>query len=301
MKNEEQLTPFTLTYTAKREELLREALRSWGISKRTLAAVKYGGGRICVNGQEQTVRHVLEVGDSVSVEFPNEERSAGLIAEEGDLRIIYEDAALLVVDKRAGQNTIPSREHPGGSLANEAAHHFAENGIPGTIHVVTRLDRDTSGLVCIAKNRHIHHMLSEQQKAKVMERRYEAVAHGRLIDEQLTIIAPIGRKNTSIIEREVRDDGQYAETHVKRLGENEDFSHLQLELKTGRTHQIRVHLAHIGHPLVGDDLYGGKRTTIARQALHCTELRFIHPVTFEEIQLTSPLRNDMQQLLQTKE
>lgn len=291
------MKPFQLTYTAESQSLLREALGEWGISKRTLASVKYGGGQILVNGAEVTVRHPLEKGDAVTVIFPNEEHGKGLLAEDGDLNIVYEDDALLIVEKPPLQNTIPSREHPFGSLANIVAKHFNDNGIPSTLHIATRLDRDTSGLVCIAKNRHIHHMISMQQQEKKMKRRYEALVHGVVDKDQFTITAPIGRKNSSIIEREVREDGQFAETEVRVLKRLPDYSHISLQLNTGRTHQIRVHLAHVGHPLVGDDLYGGKRELLDRQALHCTELELIHPVSGQKLFFNSSLNEDMQALI----
>ena len=291
------MKPFKLTYTALEQGILREALSGWGISKRTLASVKYGGGTILVNGEEVTVRHVLEKGDAVAVIFPNEELGAGLQAEEGPLDIVYEDEALLIVDKPARQNTIPSREHPEGSLANLVAGHFAAHGIPATLHIATRLDRDTSGLVCIAKNRHIHHMLSMQQKDKRMKRQYEALAHGSFASRKFTITEPIGRKGSSIIEREVRPDGQFAETQVEVLHTFPEFSHVKLQLNTGRTHQIRVHLAHIGNPLLGDDLYGGKRDILPRQALHCRTLELVHPVSGKSMRFDAPLKADMDALI----
>ncbi|WP_033541625.1 RluA family pseudouridine synthase [Planococcus sp. CAU13] len=291
------MKPFELTYTAAGHGLLREALHSWGISKRTLASVKYGGGQILVNGNEVTVRHPLRTGDAVTVVFPLEEFGNGLKAEDGELKIIHEDDALLIVDKPPLQNTIPSREHPAGSLANIVAKHFENHGIPATLHIATRLDRDTSGLVCIAKNRHIHHMLSLQQQEKKMTRRYEALVHGQVEQEKFIITAPIGRKNSSIIEREVRADGQFAETEVELIQVFNDYSHVKLKLNTGRTHQIRVHLAHISHPLVGDDLYGGTREMISRQALHCRELELIHPVTGQMLMFKSPNREDMAALI----
>ena len=295
-----QLNPFQLTYTAKENGILREALSEWGISKRTLASVKYGGGQILVNGVEVTVRHIVEKDDAVTVIFPLEELGGGLKAEPGPLKIVYEDEALLIVDKPSLQNTIPSREHPGGSLANFVAQHFEDNGIPATLHIATRLDRDTSGLVCIAKNRHIHHILSLQQQSNRMKRQYEAFVHGTVVNEEFLITEPIGRKDGSIIEREVRQDGKVAETAVEVLHDFGEFSHLRLQLNTGRTHQIRVHLSHIGHPLIGDDLYGGMRSIIERQALHCRSLELLHPVSGEKMCFESLLHDDMAALLQVK-
>ncbi|MEZ0482429.1 RluA family pseudouridine synthase [Planococcus sp. SSTMD024] len=291
------MNAFQVEFTAEKRGLLREALQNYGISKRTLASVKYSGGHLLVNGSEVTVRHPLEVGDAVTVIFPKETQGKGLTAEQGPLAIVYEDDALLIVEKPPGQNTIPSREQPFGSLANIVAGHFERHGIPSTLHIATRLDKDTSGLVCIAKNRHIHHLLSMQQQGKRMNRRYEAFVHGEVATGHMVITAPIARKGTSIIEREVREDGKFAETELELIQSAGGISHVGLKLNTGRTHQIRVHLAHIGHPLLGDDLYSGRRELIKRQALHCTELQLDHPVSGERMAFTSALAGDMRVLI----
>ncbi|MFC4712640.1 RluA family pseudouridine synthase [Planococcus dechangensis] len=288
---------FQVDFTATERVLLRDALKSYGISKRTLASVKYSGGHLLVNGSEVTVRHPLEIGDAVTVVFPKEANGKGLTPEKGPLSIVYEDEALLIVEKPSGQNTIPSRDQPLGSLANFVAGHFERHGVPSTLHIATRLDKDTSGLVCIAKNRHIHHLLSMQQQEKRMNRGYEALVHGEVAEKKATITAPIGRKEGSIIEREVRADGKFAETEMKLVETITGASHIRLKLNTGRTHQIRVHMAHIGHPLLGDDLYGGGVDVIARQALHCTELQLDHPITGERMAFSSALAEDMQRLI----
>ena len=289
---------FTICFQAKKEQLLREAISEFGISKRALTAIKFEGGEITVNALEQNVRYKLKIGDEVQIKFPVEQSSDGLIAEEGPLSIVYEDQYILVVNKPPGMSSIPSREHPTGSLANYVLGHFQQQLLQSTIHIVTRLDRDTSGLMCIAKHRHIHHLMGEMQKAKAIHREYEAIAHGTVKTQ--SIILPIGRKDNSIIEREVRDDGQFAHTDVqliKTFENNGDvFSHVRLKLHTGRTHQIRVHLAHLGHPLVGDELYGGKRALMNRQALHCVSLRFIHPITKEQLHFKSELPKDMENI-----
>ncbi|WP_088005652.1 RluA family pseudouridine synthase [Indiicoccus explosivorum] len=292
------MEPFRLTFTAKRNQLLREALAEWGLSKRTLTAVKYDGGQLLVNGEEKTVRHLLDIGDAVTVVFPVEKRSGGLLAEQGPLQIIFEDEAVLVVSKPAGQSTIPSRDHPDGTLANFVAGYLERSGTPATVHVVTRLDRDTTGLVCIAKNRHIHHVLSGQQKSGTMRRQYTALVHGLPEEGKWRIDAPIGRKPGSIIERQVRPDGQQALTEAEVAGRFCGFTAVRLRLGTGRTHQIRVHLAHCGHPLLGDDLYGGEAHLIGRQALHCDRLEFSHPISGELLSFTVPLPDDMSRLIQ---
>lgn len=285
---------FHLLFNATEPILLREALGKWGISKRTLTSIKFDGGSLLVNGQEKTVRHPLSVGDVVTVLFPYEEVSAGLIRQEGPLEIIYEDDVLLIVNKPPGQSTIPSREHPSNTLANYVAHYYEEMSIPSTVHILTRLDRDTSGLVCLVKNRHIHHIMNQ---GHVMNKTYEAIVHGRVEKQTQEIIEPIGRKGSSIIEREVRNDGLFAHTDVSIIRHDSHFSHVKCLLHTGRTHQIRVHLAHIGHPIMGDDLYGGKLDLITRQALHCASVDIKHPLTGEILTITSPLPDDMSKLL----
>ncbi|WP_082389470.1 RluA family pseudouridine synthase [Lysinibacillus sp. ZYM-1] len=295
-------TRFTLQFTAEKEgQLLREALQEWRISKRALTAIKFDGGLLTVNGIERNVRYALQVGDCVVVTFPPEEKSEGLAREHGNLAIVYEDDTILVLNKPAHQSTIPSREHPTNSIANLVCGYFQQQGLASTAHIITRLDRDTSGLLCIAKHAHIHHLTGLAQRNGEISRQYEAIVHGHVYQDIQSIMAPIGRKETSIIEREVREDGQYAHTDVTVLKrfyfEAEPMTHVQLRLHTGRTHQIRVHMSYIGHPLVGDDLYGGSRLHINRQALHCVSLTMTHPLTSKHLQFTSILNEDMQSLL----
>lgn len=294
-------SPLCLTFTADEPVLLRDLLNQHALSKRAVTAIKYSGGRIAVNGQERTVRWMLSAGDEVTVEFPPEQLADGLRAEPGDLTVLYEDDALLVADKPAGQGTIPSRNQPSGTLANRVAGKYLLDGHQATVHVVTRLDTDTSGVVCIAKNRHIHHLLSSQMQQTGIDRRYIALVSGILEKDEYRLEGPIGRKDGSIIERTVRSDGQYARTDVRVTGrysmDGELFSSVELQLHTGRTHQIRVHMAHAGHPLLGDDLYGGPCTLLSRQALHCSRVSFMHPTGQHRVIFSSSLPDDLAELL----
>lgn len=276
---------------------IKEFLRKQSISKRALTAIKFSGGKITVDGKERNVRYQLKKGERLMVVFPPEKPSEGIEAEDIPLSIVYEDPYLLVISKPAGMNTIPSREHPSGSLANALLGYYEKKGIQAAPHIVTRLDRNTSGLVLAAKNRHIHHLFSEMQKRRKVKRTYQALAEGVFSNQQGTIEQPIGRKDTSIIERTVREDGQYACTHYHVLRQYDQFAYVQLTLGTGRTHQIRVHLSFIGHPLLGDDLYGGDASLIARQALHCAKLQFPHPVFQKDMEFSEPLPRDMKQIL----
>lgn len=277
---------------------IKTFVKEQSISKTALTDIKFKGGSITVNGQKVTVRYPLRLHDELIIGFPTEEPSAGLKPERIPLDIVYEDEYLLVVNKSTEMNTIPSREHPTGSLANGLIHHFNELGLQSTAHIVTRLDRNTSGLVLVAKHRHVHHLLSIEQKNRNIKRTYEAFAEGKLDEGSGSIEAPIGRKQDSIIEREVRPDGQYALTYYKVLQQFPHFAWLQLRLETGRTHQIRVHLSYMGHPLVGDDLYGGRMELMDRQALHCKQLSFYHPFFEKNLQFSADLPDDMKKLVQ---
>ncbi|WP_276561713.1 RluA family pseudouridine synthase [Bacillus sonorensis] len=279
--------------------LLKEYVQRMGISKRMLADIKFGGGDLLVNGEHVTVRYVLQEGDELVILFPPEKVSESLQPEAIPLDILFEDCHVLVLNKKPFLSSIPSREHPSGSLANGLIHYYRQTGCQATVHLVSRLDRDTSGVMLVAKHRFAHSLLSGLQKKGEVKRQYRAVVHGLIREESGTIDAPIGRKATSIIERAVIPEGQKAVTHFKvnsRIGQLTDVS---LSLETGRTHQIRVHMSHIGHPLCGDTLYGGTRDAIKRQALHSERLTFIHPLTREKLTFSAPLPQDIQQLLES--
>lgn len=278
-------------------QMIKEFLKVKEISRIALTDIKFKGGKILVNNTEVNVRYVLKADDNVTVIFPPENPSEGVTGEKIKLEILFEDAFILVVNKPAGMSTIPSREHPRGSLANALVGYYEEIGIRATSHIVTRLDRDTSGIVLIAKHRHVHHLLSKQQQNGHVKRTYEALAEGSLKLDRGSIEEHIGRKSDSIIEREVRSDGQYACTHYKVLKRYNKFTHVELQLETGRTHQIRVHMSFIGHPLLGDDLYGGNLFLISRQALHCKKIHFLHPLSGMEMNFAAPLSLDMDEII----
>ncbi|MFD1852109.1 RluA family pseudouridine synthase [Oceanobacillus bengalensis] len=274
-------------------DYLREVHR---FSRRILIAVKESG-KIHVNDSPQTVRYPLEEGDVLEIVFPKEEIAAYMNGDDTCLSIVYEDDAVIVVDKPAGMATIPSLNHPSGTVANGILSYYEKNNIPYTVHVVTRLDRDTSGLLLIAKHRYSHSLLATAQKEGRVKRRYKAIVEGVMESESGTLDAPIDRKEGSIIERTVAETGKRAITHYKVRKNCEHHTYVEVELETGRTHQIRVHFSHINHPLAGDDLYGGAREGITRHALHCFQLSFEHPFTKEEIKLESKLPWDMKELL----
>ncbi|MGG1573340.1 RluA family pseudouridine synthase [Fictibacillus sp. NRS-1165] len=293
------MTAFTITWTVKEDEagLLREFLRVHKkISKSALADIKFTGGELLVNGEPSTVRKHVRTGDEVEVRFPPEEVSSHMDPVPMPLDILYEDEHLLIVNKPAGLPTIPSRYQTKGSLAQGVLSYYEQEGVHSTFHAVNRLDKDTSGLLMIAKHRFAHSLFSQQQKVKAINRTYLAGLKGLFKSLSGTVDAPIGRNEDSLVERMVTEQGQKAVTHYSVVKEIEGNTLVSLQLETGRTHQIRVHMSHIGHPLLGDDLYGGPIDLIARQALHSWKVSFFHPFEEKLMNVDAPLPQDLQQL-----
>jgi 23S rRNA pseudouridine1911/1915/1917 synthase len=292
---------FEISWVVTEDEapvLLREFLKNKQISKAALTDIKFHGGALFVNDEEVTVRASLSIGDVVKVYFPPEKQSESMESEDIALEIVYEDEHFLVVNKPPGMPTIPSLYQPKGSLAAGVLFYYEQNNIPSTFHAVNRLDKDTSGIVLVAKHRFAHSLMSKQQRDKTIKREYIAFVHGKMEHDKGTIHRPIGRNPNSIIERMVREDGQPSITHYEKVDyiSSYDFSVVRLQLETGRTHQIRVHMASIGHPLIGDDLYGGSSDLLNRQALHSDSTRFIHPFTREEVYIQVDIPEDMKNL-----
>jgi 23S rRNA pseudouridine1911/1915/1917 synthase len=294
---------FTIDWTIEEQNdgmLLREYLRIIKkISKSALTDIKFHGGSIFVNGADTTVRYKLKQGDRVMIQFPPEDISEAMDPEEVNFDILLEDEHFLIVNKPAGIPTIPSRYHTEGSLAQGVLHYYQNTGIAATFHAVNRLDRDTSGIVLVAKHRYAHYLLSLQQQDKTLTREYLALVHGVPVDSTGIIKKPIGRKLGSIIERAIKEDGQYAETHFNVIRKGESSALISLKLKTGRTHQIRVHMSSVGHPLIGDDLYGGQKGSIDRQALHSWKVNFFHPFDEMPCSVEAPIPHDMKQIIET--
>lgn len=280
---------FTLHRVAETNVPLRDFLMGdCGISRKMLTQVKHGG-LILVNGEPRTVRSEVTSGDDVTVYFPLEQSAEAMVRSQRPLSILYEDDYLLAVDKPAGIATIPSRLHPDDSLANAVLGYYDRIGLQSAIHVVNRLDRDTSGVVLFAKYAYVHHRFSELQKRGGLSRTYIALVEGMV--EPQTIDAPIGRAPDSIMERIVTEDGQHAVTHIRDVRGHGAYTVLDIALETGRTHQIRVHMRHIGHPLLGDTMYGG-RPVLARHALHSSTAAFTHPLTGKPILIEAVLPDD---------
>ncbi|MDO5473942.1 MAG: RluA family pseudouridine synthase [Phascolarctobacterium sp.] len=212
------------------------------------------------------------------------------ILDEGT--IAYEDDYLLIIDKPAGMLVHPTVNEWGCTLYDYVTEYYQRKGITANIHPVSRLDRHTSGLVIFAKEPIIQHWLSQQQ----MDKEYLAIVTGELPNDEGIIEAPIARKEGSIIERCVSENGKYAKTSYKLLAKRKDLSLLQVKLFTGRTHQIRVHMAYIGCPLFNDNLYGTPGPQ-SRHALHAFKLRFIHPVSDTPVEITRTLPEDLRRII----
>lgn len=251
-------------------------------------------GTTCVNGNVVIAALTkLEADDILTCEIPE---STSIPPIKGPLEILYEDDALLFVNKPAGQLVHPLAHSSEETLLNYAAYHLHTDTQDLIPHPVHRLDRNTTGIVMIAKLPHVQHVLSENGAPR-FHRRYLAILEGTPNPANGTINAPIGRKPSSIIERCVADTGKPAVTDYKTIAAWDDYSLVEAAPVTGRTHQIRVHFSHIGCPLAGDDLYGGSRELIQRQALHAYIMELTHPVTRQPLRITAPVPPDFEKLL----
>ncbi|UJF32014.1 RluA family pseudouridine synthase [Paenibacillus hexagrammi] len=232
-------------------------------------------------------------GSSILIKLFPEEKT-GIEPEYQEIEILYEDDFCLVVNKPAGMSIHPSEHGQKGSLAAAVAHYYASSGQAHAIRHIHRLDKETTGAVLYAKNEWAHVLLDEAMREKRIDRRYVAVAQGVLRARQGTIKQPIGKDRHHSGKRRVSPGGDDAVTHYKVLEALKNATMVGLRLETGRTHQIRVHLSYMGHPLAGDTLYGGSSALFHRQALHGEQLLFEHPVTLEKLDIHAPLPKDLQ-------
>jgi len=276
-------------------------LKKHDVSKGLLAKIKYRGGGILVNDEPQNAIYLLDIGDKVTIDIPKEEGFESLDAISRELEVVFEDDHFLILDKPAGVASIPSVNHS-NTMANYVKAYYIDSGYENhQVHIVTRLDKDTSGLMLFAKHGYAHARLDKQLQKRTIEKRYLALVKGDgLLEKEGEIIAPIARDEDSIITRRVAKGGKYAHTSYKVIEQFGNIYLVDIHLHTGRTHQIRVHFSHIGFPLLGDDLYGGSMSEgISRQALHCHTLKFYNPFSGEEIGRASPLPTDFEHVIQT--
>lgn len=277
-------------------QTVEQFLKARGYSRHLLIRLKQSPAGITIGGVKVYVTHVLKMGEILEIRLEEPESSQTIVPVPMDLDILYEDEDLLVVNKPAHLPVHPSQGHFDTTLANGMAYYFKQKGEPFVYRAVNRLDRDTTGLLILARHGLSGAILSEMVKNRQIRREYLAVVSGET-DVFGTVDAPIARAEGSTIERRVDfQKGESACTHYKRLYYNPvlDCSLLSLTLETGRTHQIRVHMKYIGHPLYGDFLYHPDYRFIKRQSLHSYRLSFSHPITEKDLVFQAPLPDDMQ-------
>lgn len=309
-------TVIEVTETLDGERLDRALAQLYPELSRTRAQAAIKAGAVRVNGKSVRVSHLLEVGQRIEIDA-GAFSGAGVAAAEGEssplaeaipLRVVYEDEHLLVVDKAAGLVVHPAPGHATGTLVNALLAHLpgleagSDTSRPGIVH---RLDKDTSGLIVIAKDAPTHAALAQQMKEHSTVKRYLALVEGRMPAPEGVIDAPIGRdprhRQRMALVSEV-NGGREARTRFKALREIRGRSLVELQLETGRTHQIRVHLASVGHPVVGDSVYGRAQLPLPpRQFLHATHLEFVHPTTGEWLIFDAPLPPDLADFLAAQE
>lgn len=291
-----------LTHTVLPEEegrMVKGILRgSLQLSYTLLKSLKWRENTILLNGQSVHVNAIVHTGDVVSVALSERTPREDLYCENTAApNIVYEDEDLLVLNKPAGVAMHPKADDAAApSLAAMLTGYLGEGSVP---HFVSRLDKGTSGLLIAAKSGYVHDRLRRALHSSELRREYRAVAVGQVTPPCGVIDAPIDRADGSIIRRCVREDGLVSRTEYEVLQTTERFTLLRLRPETGRTHQLRVHMAYLGHPLAGDWLYGTEdKNLIARPALHSYELWFTQPITGQELHFTAPIPQDMQRLLE---
>lgn len=287
-----------LEYTVSLEEAgvtIKDFLRQKGYSRQNIVELKKQERSILVNGVWEYVTYRLQLGDLLQICI-KEGASEKIAPVNLPFPILYEDEDLMVIDKPADMPIHPSLNNYDNTLANAAAFYFNQKGIPFRFRCINRLDRDTTGLTVLAKNMVSCSILQEQMLKREIKREYLAIADGFIEEDSGIITAPIGRRDGSTIERMIDyENGERAITHFKVLERMADATLLSLILETGRTHQIRVHMASIGHPLLGDFLYNPKDQRMNRQALHAWHLSLKHPITGERMEWEADIPVDMKE------
>ena len=252
---------------------------------------------VFLNGEQTQGWYKVYTGDVVSVELPEEK--SNFPAQPIPLDPVFEDDDLLLLNKQPGLIVHPTKGHPLGTVANALMHYQEVHGQSWKIRFVNRLDMDTSGLLIVAKNAYCQNDLTLQMKKNHLKKTYIAIVSGVIAEDEGSVDAPIGRPDPIDVRRGVMEDGAPSVTHYKVLERYANYTLLQLNLETGRTHQIRVHMSHIGHPVLSDHLYGEEKPyIIERQALHAACLGFDHPATGEHLIIEAPLPDDMKKAIE---
>lgn len=285
---------FTYTVTTEQNNMnILDFLKNLGYSHQVITHLKKTKEGITKNREWARVRDILHTGDSLTITISETECSEKIVPVSLPFPVVYEDEDLMIINKPAGMPIHPSQGNFYNTLANAAAYYFQQKQEHFIYRCINRLDRDTTGLLILAKHMYSASLLSNMISQREIHRTYLAIVHG-ITNECGMIEAPIGRVDGSTIERCIDPvNGEYACTHYKRICCKNGYSLVALTLDTGRTHQIRVHMKHIGHPLPGDFLYNPDYTIIKRQALHSHCLEFRHPITGNNLVFTADLPDDM--------
>lgn len=288
-----------LRYTVNHNkyENLRQILKQeFNISDRLLLKLKHNK-KIYLNNEPVFIDHKININDVIDILIDFEEDNSNIVPKKMHLDILYEDEYMLILNKPSKIAIHPSCNHFETSLSNGVKYYFDTINLKKKIRPVNRLDKDTSGIVIFAKNEYIQECLVKQMKNNEFKKYYIAFVNGFLENKNGVINLPIVRKESSIIERCVSEYGNNAITNYFVITELNNMSILYISLETGRTHQIRVHVSYMGHPIIGDSLYGKKSNSIDRQALHACKICFIHPITKEFINIEADLPKDMENLI----
>lgn len=270
---------------------------------RSQAARLIESGEVAVNGETAGKSYKLAGGEDIAVTLPEPE-PVEAVPQDIPLDVVYEDADVIVVNKPSGMVVHPAPGHPDGTLVNALLYHCAGtlSGVGGALRpgIVHRIDRDTSGLIIAAKNDAAHQYLSAQLADHTLARTYECIVVGALREDRGTVDAPIARHPTDRKRMAVVAGGREAVTHWEVIARYPGYTHVRCRLETGRTHQIRVHMAYIGHPILDDTVYGAKKEVpgLTGQCLHAVGLRFLHPRTHEVVELSCPLPEEFTRMLQ---
>lgn len=273
--------------------LIKDFLKEKNISERALKKLRHSGEILC-NGQRVTWRKMVYDGDEIVLVYPIAKENQYLQPEPVDLSLVYEDKDIVVVNKPPGICVHPTLAYPTGTLANGLLYHWLENNHEGaSFHAVNRIDRNTSGLVLVAKNTFSSQKLFLQRQQKKLSRSYLALVHGKVPSQKYHIDMPLEKCEGRTTKRRVAATGQRAVTDFEVIQYHSCYTLIRLVPETGRTHQIRVHLAHLGHPLVGDKLYGGSTDQINRHCLHAERISLLHPRTGQPMSFQIPLPEDM--------